>query len=464
MDCQSGVGYKKVIVLGLGVSGEAACMLLLSTGARVTVVDKCVDSADVQERAGRLKSAGAEVILSEKLPEDQYDVCITSPGISENSDWVKSLESCGTEVLSELELGWRYCQSPILAITGSKGKSTMVKFCSEVLSLAGYSAVPAGNYGRPLCSVVMDEAEKDWIVVEVSSFQLEKVKDFRPRIGVLLNVQNDHLDRHGDINKYRAVKARLFAKMNEEEGDTAIILDEEWNEVGKHLPNIGHSVLFGLSRDADYCFRKGEVFWNCNNENKSLSISGTIFDNDITGVMVAAATGALRICGVEPSLIEHAARMFKPLPHRMAEIACVNGVRYINDSKATNLSAMYAALRMCEGSAGIRLIAGGILKEYDLKWMKEILAKEVKCAYLIGNASEHMKAAWGDVIECRLCGTIRGAVVAAKRDAKSKEVVLLSPACASFDQFKNFEERGNQFEQIVRCINEENQNEDVGIG
>ncbi len=449
--------YKNAIVLGLGVSGQAAANLLIAEGTRVTVLDQHRDD-NIATRAESLVQAGAEVLLGcDDVPEDEFDVCITSPGISCSSKWIRNLEKRGVEILSELELGWRHCHVPIIAITGSKGKSTMVKLCTEALLRSGRKALPAGNYGNPLCAIAMNKDSADWIVTEVSSFQLEKVKKFKPEIGVLLNVQSDHLDRHGSMKKYREIKARLFARMSEKDGDTAIMLDSDWSKMRKLLPGIKKCIRFGLSELADYRYNDGLIHWRDHKGDvKCSNVRGSLFENRIMGITAAGVAAVLSCCKVdEPDVVmERTVGEFKPLPHRMSKTACVGNVTFINDSKATNLAALAAALEMIGGKR-TRLIAGGLLKEKNLEWLKEKLVKEVKCIYLIGDAAKRMEKEWKDTISCRLCFSLQDAVISAWKDAVPGDTVLLSPGCASFDQFKDFEDRGNQFEEIVRCINEE---------
>lgn len=444
--------YKSALVLGLGVSGEAAAKLLLSEGTRVAVIDNS-NETDLAKRAENLDKQGVAVILgSDVVPEEKYDVCVISPGVAGNSEWVKTVESRWVETISELELGASRCECPMLAVTGSNGKSTMVKICGEAMRHAGCRTAFAGNYGSPLCEVVASSADLDWVVCEVSSFQLEKVKDFRPRVGVLLNIQPDHLDRHGDMKTYVEMKIRLFARMKK--SDVGIVLDEKLKEVAELSAGGNRWVTFGLSEQADYRYENGCVYFDNHGLRESVSITGTLFDNEIMGVMAAAAFAAIRACGPDYKAVDKALRGFNPLPHRMQEIAVINGVRFVDDSKATNLSALCAALKMSAES--VRLIAGGLLKEKNLKSVKKLLAKKTKKVYLIGQAAREMEAAWQDIVECCSCVGLEKAVQTAWKDARRGETILLSPGCASFDQFKNFEDRGDQFKRMVMKLDKEN--------
>lgn len=454
--------YKTALVLGLGASGEAAARLLLDEGTVVTVVD-WNDDGEIPDRAQNLKKKGAVIVIGKSdLPEGDFEVCITSPGVQIDSDWIRSVESRKIQVLSELELGAARCRCPLLAVTGSNGKSSMVKLCGDALSLAGYRTALAGNYGPPLCNVAGTSRNLDWVVVEVSSFQLERIGNFRPRVAVLLNVQSDHLDRHGTIEKYFEIKTRVFGGTERDqygtrslehgtmERDIGIVLDEISEKIIERSEKHRRWVTFGLSRQADYRYDDGMILFGSSVGLETISLKGTIFENRVMGVMAAAAVAAVQACGPDPGAVEKAVKAFEPLPHRMREIAVINDVRFVDDSKATNLAALYAGLEMTQGA--IRLIAGGMLKERNLRSTGKLLEEKVRKAYLIGSAASKLSKAWKDVVQCCRCRHLEEAVWTAWRDAKAEETVLLSPGCASFDQFINFEDRGNQFINIVKAL------------
>lgn len=438
--------YQTALVLGLGVSGEAAAELLLAEGACVTVVD-ADDRDELQDRAMGLREMGADVRLGAgALPDGPFAVCVTSPGIASASGWIRDIEARGTPVISELELGASRCASSLLAVTGTNGKSTFVKFCGSALEAAGIPAVVAGNYGYPLCRAVREVPDAAWVVAEVSSFQLEHAPLFHPRVGVLLNIQADHLDRHGTLAEYRRLKFSLFSRQGS--SDVAIVPLEECSAVRAFSTGDPSWLTFGRLDDADYRYAGGRVEW-CEGGAQSVSVRESFFDNDVSGVAAAAAVAALRRCGVDADRIESSFRSFRPLPHRMEPVAVVNGVRFVNDSKATNLAAMAAGVRMAGGP--VHLIAGGILKESDLKSVKEVLVSCVKGVYLIGESLETMLEAWHDAVTCRACGRLDVALRDAGSTAERGDVVLLSPGCASFDQFVSYEDRGNQFIRLVRA-------------
>jgi UDP-N-acetylmuramoylalanine--D-glutamate ligase len=439
-----------VLVLGLGASGEAAVQLLLQQGRRVRVVDAGLN-AGLEQKAQQLRAKGCEVMIgSRSLPEGPVELAVVSPGIADTDPWVLALRGKGIPVISELELGWRACRSRILAVTGSNGKSTLVKLCCESLQHAGFTALPGGNYGMPLSALACVEPPPAWVVVEVSSFQLEAVEQFVPEAGILLNLNPNHLDRHGTMEQYAGMKARLFRCMGPRQ--VAVIPEKVPPPVLAALPAGCRVSTFGLSNHSTFFYADGCI--RGTGLSQPVPVNGTIFDNEVMGVTAAACVAALVGAGVPPECVTTAATAFQSLPHRMQTVAEIDGVRFINDSKATNLAALSAGVRMTRGP--VRLIAGGLLKENDLDSVKKILVNKVLGVYIIGKYSLVMAAAWKNEVACVVCADLKEAVKRAWQDAKKGDVILLSPGCASFDQFKGFEDRGEQFSGIVRDIKKEN--------
>ena len=354
----------KALVLGTGKSGTAA--------------------------ADALRRRGFSVDFAEG-----YDLVVASPGIP-----VKSELQLGCEELKRR--GWK-----LLAVTGSKGKSSVVKLVADAIRGAGGRAVPCGNYGRPVCDL-LDEAP-GWAVVEVSSFQLETTT-LPPdtfEAAAVLNLQEDHLDRHGSVAVYHGLKRKLlgFAKKG----------------FGGDVWKFGR--LEGL-------------------------LKGSYFDNAILRANGIVAIGLMRAAGLDDAQIRRAFASFEPLPHRFQTVAEIGGVRYVDDSKATSVAALVAGVRMCAGR--VRLIAGGLPKGDDPKAALPILAERVEKAYLIGSCAAAFSTAWSASVACETCGTMERAVEAARREAAAGETVLLSPGAASFDQFKSFGARGDAFARLVR--------------
>ena len=378
------------IVLGNGRSGRAAAELLRREGAHVVVLDG--DAA---------------------WPGGMWDMCVTSPGIPLDHPWQTAARAAGVRVISELQLGASRWKGRTLAVTGSKGKSSVVKLIADTLNLAGVAAVPCGNYGTPLCEVVnRGGGEADaWAVVEVSSFQMETTDDFHPDAAAILNLQEDHLDRHGSVAAYHALKRKLLA-------GARLAFDE--------------SSLRSLELDGP--------------ASRAL-LRGSYFDNEILRANGLIAIALLRVAGLDDAQIAAGFRAFAPLPHRMQLVAERDGVRYVDDSKATSLAALAAGVTMCGGP--VRLIAGGLAKGDNPKTVIPRLRSTVKKVYLIGRCADQFLSAWREAVPCEACGTLDRAVEAARRDAVAGETVLLSPGAASFDQFDSYGVRGDAFATFV---------------
>ncbi len=433
-------GAQNVLVLGLGASGLAAARLLRRQNASVTAAD-AADTPELRMKAEALRAAGCAVELGRAaLPPGGFDLCVVSPGLAADAPWLREAEARGIPVISELAFGWRHLRARTLAVSGSNGKSTLVKLCADALVRDGRRALPAGNYGLPACQAALEAAPYDWVVLEVSSFQLEFPGDFRPDVAVLLNVLPNHLDRHGDLTAYRNLKFRLFAALGA--GNVGIMEPALLRQYAAPAAQA-QWVTFGGDAPADFLYRPGRVIGP--GGAPVINLNGTVFDNPILGVAAAAAAAAMLACGVPARRLEEAARAFKPLPHRMEDVGCAGGVRFINDSKATNVAALCAALRAFPGP--LRLIAGGVGKGEPFIPAAELLAGKAVGIYLIGRSASAMAAAWRHAADCRICGTLEAACAAAWAEAAPGEIILLSPGCASFDQFRNFEERGRRFRE-----------------
>ena len=421
--------YRTALVLGQGRSGRAAERLLQAEGTTVVVL--------AEETAG-------EEELRKVLAETPFDVCVVSPGFFRSHPWLCAVQAAKIPLLSELELGGSRHRGKTIAVTGSNGKSTAVKWICEMLQLAGHTAAIGGNYGIPACDVVLEHPDLDWLVLEVSSFQLETIRDFHAEVAVILNVLPNHLDRHGSMEVYRRTKARIFGA-----GAACLapvdLLERFKADLGSADRNW---ITFGGTSDAGYFFENGQVF---NGGEMVADLSDTPFGSPVLGRCTGAAGVAVAaLCGIPSQTVLEAARKFEPLPHRLQQVGAWDGVAYVNDSKATNLAATAAALQACGKS--IHLIAGGLPKESDYTFIKETLAERVRSIYVIGQSSQAMYQAWNGVCSCIECGSLEKAFSTARNAAKSGETVLLSPGCASFDQFRSFEERGDRFMDLYRNL------------
>ncbi|WP_372847221.1 UDP-N-acetylmuramoyl-L-alanine--D-glutamate ligase, partial [Pontiella sp.] len=418
--------YGSALILGYGRSGRAAERLLQAEGCQTRVL--------ARELAG-------DPEVAQLLAENTFDVCVVSPGFSVSSPWVCAVRDSGVPLISELELGWSRHRGKTVAVTGSNGKSTAVKWICELLQAAGKKAAIGGNYGIPACETVLDQPDLEWLVLEVSSFQLETVRDFSADVAVLLNLLPNHLDRHGTMACYRGAKARIFGAVA---SGACVVPVDLLDSIRDLVPGTRDWITFGDSPSADYCFSNGHV---SGIGGATLDLSATLFESPILGACTGAAVAAVAVaCGIDLAFAESAARSFRPLPHRLERLGEIDGVVYVDDSKATNLAAMAAALAAC--GENIHLIAGGLPKESDYTFVKEILAQRVRSIYVIGQASGAMFQAWSGVCPCVECGTLEEAFGAATRAARAGETVLLSPGCASFDQFGSFEERGDCFKKL----------------
>ena len=427
----------RCLVLGAGKSGYAAVRVLRSAGCGVTMVDS-------RGPAAELPAGCALVAPCETLPDGEFDLCVASPAIPLGHAWLTQCDARGIPVVSEMELGYAFWQGRILAVTGSKGKSSIVKLCAETLTAAGHRAIPCGNYGTPLCDVVMDNPDAEWAVAETSSFQLEHVSAFRPDAAILLNLQADHLDRHGTMEEYARMKFRLFAR---QDADCAAFIPQGLDTCGQPLPANVPVHFFGAEPETEWRYAPGRIEGRAEGRAVELDVAGTWFDNPVLGVAAASAAGALSFCSLTPSEIEAGLRGFRPLPHRMQHVAEIGGVLFIDDSKATSLAATAAALEMTVRP--VRLIAGGRLKEKNLDFLKVLLTKRVKKVYLIGECEDLLFASWHDSVACAKCHDMEGAVDAAAAESEAGDIVLLSPGCASFDQFTSYGERGNAFARLA---------------
>ncbi len=420
---------QNALVLGAGRSGTAVERLLAAEGCTYTTLDesRCDGSA-----------------VDAALHNHPVEICLVSPGFPFSHPWLEKVRAAGINLLSELELGWSRHAGKVIAVTGSNGKSTAVKLIHEALSRAGYSAVPGGNCGPPASEVVMEQPPADWLVLEASSFQLECVHAFSPDISVMLNLLPNHLDRHGSMEAYGALKARVFGPAGQP-ADICIVPFSECRRFSAWTEGERNWITFGTEPEADYRFSDGQV-WH--GETLVLDLRETPFGNTLHGACTGAAIAAVAAeCGWERTAVEAAAKAFEGLSHRFERLGTVNGVEFINDSKATNLAAMAAAVAACAGK--VHLIAGGHSKESDYSFVKEALAQHAEGLYIFGESAWEMQAAWEMVCPCRVFGTLDEAFECAKHSAKRGCVVLLSPGCASFDQFFGFEERGDRFAGLV---------------
>jgi UDP-N-acetylmuramoylalanine--D-glutamate ligase len=376
--------------------------------------------------AGRLRSAGVEVVLGAEEPAlvDSMDLLVKSPGVPGESPLVSRARARGVPVWSEVELGARFLANPLIGVTGTNGKTTTAELLGAMFRAAGRAVEVAGNVGRPLTVLDGEAAEDAWVVCELSSFQLEDVQGLRPRIAVLLNLEPDHLDRHGTFDAYGAAKRRIFENQG---GEDVAVVPRGFTAV----PGDARRIEF--SRD-DELPAEPLLRGPHNREN------------------AAAATAAARAAGIPDQAIAEALRTFKGVAHRLELVREVGGVTYVNDSKATNVAAALPALVAYEDEP-VHLILGGSLKGEGFARLAEAIGSNARRAYLIGEAADEIAAALEAAgLAYERSGELETAVRSASAAARPGDVVLLSPACASFDQFRDYEDRGERFRRLVEAL------------
>jgi UDP-N-acetylmuramoylalanine--D-glutamate ligase len=444
---------KHVLVLGLGRSGMAAAALLSRDGARVVVRDES-DGEALRERANRLRQLGVQVELGNHFDTTVcFDLAVLSPGIRPERPIVQDLAKKKTPVLSELELAYRFCLCPIVAVTGTNGKTTTTELITAMFQTCGKHAVAAGNIGYALSDAAEQSAGLDALVVEVSSFQLEKIERFSPQVGVWLNLTPDHLDRHGSLEEYARAKARLF--MNQTARDTAIVSAEalEW---ARKVGCVFRGRLITISahgRHGDFWLEaEDQTIWcwlpECRGIVMRMDETNLRGAHNAENIMAAVATGIAM--GLPVRMIREAIVSYCPQAHRCERVAEINNVTYINDSKATNTDAVQKALEAIPGR--VILIAGGRDKAMDFAGIRDVIARKVKCAVLIGETQDKLFRAWSDVAPCVRADSMANAVSTAAGLARAGDTVLLSPSCASFDMFQNYEHRGEEFKRCVLAM------------
>jgi UDP-N-acetylmuramoylalanine--D-glutamate ligase len=448
MGSMFGLGGKKIMVIGLARTGVATSLFCAKHGAIVTAVDTRSES-ELADAAAKLRAARISLGLggyTEKILEDQ-DLVVPSPGVPADSDILKAARAHKIPVWSEIELADRFLRGRLIGITGSNGKTTTTSLIEHILKNSGYVTLLAGNIGTPLIGVIESTSDETVTVAELSSFQLEWIETFRPNIGVFLNLTPDHLDRHGSMEAYAAAKARIFEKQTT---DDFAVLNADDPASTPYAP--AKPKVFWFSRKqrvAQGAFLRGEgiIFRHDGDEEIILNSSEIPLPGAHNLENVLAAVVATRLTGAQPKEIAKAIRSFAGVEHRLEFVAEYSGVRYYNDSKATNVDATLKALDAFPGR--ILIILGGKDKGSDYTVLQAPLREKAILALLVGAAAEKIEKQIQGSVAFERAGTIQRAVEIASRFAQPGDIVLLAPACASFDQFENYEHRGRVFKQLV---------------
>lgn len=452
-----------VLVVGLGKSGYAAVRFLLDQGMRVSVSEGGRAAQLDREKIQWLQEKGVYCEIGGHSSElfTKVDAILLSPGVPPSVPALAAAREKNIPIFGELALARDFLKAPVVAITGTNGKSTVTTLVGELLRAAGKKVFVGGNLGTPLCEYLAGRQAAEWVVLEVSSFQLDTAGDFRPQVAMLLNITPDHLDRYPSFAAYGDSKWSVFR--HQHPGDAAI-LDGDDPEIGR--------LLAAASADpaSPYAIKSRRFVVGERTTGMGASMAGAVAQvrlsvgadveaYDLAGTPLAmapnshnamAAIIAARCCGCAPAAIRQGLAAFAPLPHRLALVAEVDGVAYYDDSKATNIGAVVSAL---EGmKQPVVLIGGGLDKGGDYRIMRDIVRQKVKAMVLIGSARQLMAAAFGDLLPIVFAESMDEAVAKARNLAGQGDVVLLSPACASFDMFDSYAHRGEVFRQAVLSL------------
>lgn len=445
---------KRVTVVGLGLSGRQAATFLHERNAAVKVTDNS-DNQEIQERREGLEKRGIECELGRhtEMFLEGTEILVVSPGVDNNSVPIRWAEERCIPIISEIELGCRFCEGTIIAVTGTNGKSTVVSQIGEIFKKAGRNVFVCGNIGVPFTSIAATTNKDDIVVLEISSFQLERISTFKPHVAVMLNIAEDHLDRYRDFDDYVDAKQKLF--INQKSTDYAIVNYEQVrlrNIKDSIESKILHFSKHRLPKEYDGAYvennelivrRDGRYIWLANKD--FLSLNG---EHNLDNCLASGLTSF--ILGIEPEVIKDVLYNFKTLKHRFEFVDTINGIKFIDDSKATNIDSVRRAIQ--SSPKGIILIAGGRDKGGDYRVLAKLLKQKVRSMLLIGEAKEKIGQALSGVISISFADTLNDAVKEAFKIAKRGDTVLLSPMCSSFDMFKDYKERGEVFRRAIEDL------------
>jgi UDP-N-acetylmuramoylalanine--D-glutamate ligase len=439
---------KRVLVVGLARTGIVTALFSAGYGATVTAIDEKQEDALA---AAALKLRAAGVKLEFGAPSEatflEQDLIVLSPGVPANLPSLDLARKRGIPVWSEIELAWRFLRGKLVAITGSNGKTTTTSLVAHILKDAGIPTLVGGNIGVPLLALVESSTDKSVTVAEISSFQLESIEAIRPEIGVLLNLTPDHLDRHGSMEAYAQAKMRMFE--NQLDRDIAL-LNADDIEVTRRMPSRPHIFWFSRQkRVAEGAFlRDDQIIFRMDGSEIPLARRDEIplrGEHNVENVLAACAASFL--AGADPAAIASGVKSFKGVEHRLEFVAEIGGVSFYNDSKATNVDAALKAIEAFPGP--LLVILGGKDKGSPYVPLREPLRQRARAAFTIGAAAEKIATELGDAMPVQHAGTLDRALEYAMEAAKPGDVVLLAPACSSFDQFENYEHRGRVFKELV---------------
>ena len=442
---------KKVLVVGLGKSGLAAALFLRHRGAQVTVSDIRSAEALAKDIPALLEEginveAGGHGLLTFR----RQDLIVVSPGVPLDTPELVQAKGFGRPVIGELELAARFLKGKILAVTGSNGKTTTTSLLGEILENAGMPTLVGGNIGVPVVALIDESTDQTWSVLEVSSFQLESTEQFHPAIAVILNITPDHLDRHGSFENYALTKERIFAAQDER--DYVVLNADNVRAAAAAARSKASVYWFSLENEVDQgaWVEGGSIKFRFEKDaavESVMQLSGIPLKGEHNVENVLAAVCAARLAGASVEATRAAVESFKAVEHRLEYVATLNGVDIYNDSKATNVDATAKAIAAFP--SGIHLIMGGKDKNSDYTQLSDLLRARVRAVYTIGSAAAKIESQLRGVVSIHSCETLEKAVSAVAAAARPGEVVLLAPACSSFDQFESYEHRGRVFKELV---------------
>ncbi|PYL05663.1 MAG: UDP-N-acetylmuramoyl-L-alanine--D-glutamate ligase [Verrucomicrobia bacterium] len=435
---------QNVAVLGAGLSGTAAALLLKEEGAHVTVLDDAEEKNLLKSSIENLRTQGIRVVCgaeATKLAPASYQFAVLSPGIDPTTQLASDFLSRKIDIIGELELGWRAIDVPVIAVTGTNGKTTTTELLAQMLNACGQRTIACGNIGKPLSEVAREREIYDVLTVEVSSFQLETIRTFHPSIAIWLNFAPDHLDRYRSVGEYRAAKLRAFE--NQTKDDVAIV-----NALDNFAAIRPRQITFSAyTHRADFRLSEGAIVYDGKTvlRPSETKLRGS---HNVENLMATLAAGMVRRLSFEqmaPPL-----RAYEPRPHRCELVREIGGVDYINDSKATNLDAVEKAL--LAQTKPVVLIAGGKDKGFTFEPLRPLVQEKVRSTILIGEMAERIARDWSGAVEAEVARSLADAVERAHDRARPGDVVLFSPGTSSFDMFKSYADRGDQFRVLVQAL------------
>jgi UDP-N-acetylmuramoylalanine--D-glutamate ligase len=439
---------KNISVIGLGKTGIAVANFLSQRGARVTVMD----SKPREHFLETLKQLRADIKTNFQNSEPPADteLVVLSPGVDINATFLQSASRAGIEIISEIELASRFNTVPIVAVTGTNGKSTCTSLIAEIISQSGKTVHAGGNLGTPFISL-LDHSDADYRVLELSSFQMEATSGLHPLVSVILNISPDHMDRHKNFKNYIELKEKVFARQNRE--DFLILNQDDPNtrDMGKDCP--AERVLFSTQTELENgVFLRGNriIARIQNNEQEIISLDELSKGIRWQVESILPSIAAALLVGVSQVIVRQTLKNFVGLEHRLEWVRTLNGIDFVNDSKGTNVGSVCKSLNTFDRP--IILIAGGKDKETDFSPLKPLMKEKVKHLVLIGETRKKFKVVLNGSFGYEESDSLEEAVCLAKAKAERGDIVLLSPACASFDMFKDYEERGNRFKTIVKNL------------